>query len=352
MLNITSTYSQMSNLLRIMAAQKNELNSRQQEIGSGRKSDLALSLGTEMRRSVNSHSLLNSYKAYLLNNNIVKARLEIADESLTNILENAHEFKSSLMLAQNDARGQHIIDTQASNKLALFISSLNNSFDNKYIFAGEKTNIPPLNAFFTEPVSAVKSKIDAAFSSSPPDGFGFSQNSLLVSTITPEQLEGFINNSLTELFSENEWSLSWSNASNEPLKNMISPKQRMDTSITVNDPALRKIAMAYVIGCNLGAERMNARTYQALARKSLESLDEGLRLLNSTRTRVGVMQQTLDLSSAALEKQSHILEMQINGMESINQTEIATRTAGLLTRIETTMTLTSRISSLSLARYL
>ena len=352
MLNISSNYSQMSSLLKIMEVQKNELNNRQNEISSGRKSDLSLNLGAEIRRGMNVHSLLNSYNAYLKNNLIIQSRLQFTQTTLSDIFDNADKFKSSLMLAQNDARGQNIIEMQATNALGLFISSLNNSIDNKYIFGGEKTNIPPINGFFVQPISAAKSAIDAAFSSAPPDGFGFPQTSLLVSTITPQQLDNFINGSLAELFSANEWTVSWSNASVKSLKNMISPKQKIDTSITVNDPALRKIAMAYVIGSSLGAENMNARTYQTLARKAVEILDEGLKLLNSSRTRIGVMQQTLELSNSSLEKQTHILEMQINGMESIDQTEIATRTAGLLTRIEATMTLTSRISALSLARYI
>ncbi len=352
MTNIASTYSQRFDILRIIEAQKNQLNIRQSEIASGRKSDLALSLGAGMRRSLNAHSLLNSCNKYREYNNIVKSRLQITQTCLSNIYENADDYRSSLMMAANDARDQKIIVAMAKQKLDLFTSSLNSSFDNKYIFGGERTDIPPLNEFLSEQASPIKLAINDAFSRNPPIGFGFSQTSSLVPTISPEQLENFINGSLSQLFTANEWSKSWSSASNQPLKNMISPGHLIDTSTTTNEPAMRKIAMAYVIGCNLGAENMNATTYQTLSRKATEILDEGLKLLNSTRSRIGVMQQTIDETNISLQKQSNILEININEIEGVDQTEMATITADLLSRIEATMTLASRISNLSLARFL
>lgn len=173
-----------------------------------------------------------------------------------------------------------------------------------------------------------------------------------MSSISSEELRVFINGPLSEFFSEDVWSTNWSNASSQSTKNIISPSQQLETSITANEPALRKVAMAYVMMCNLGAENMNAETYQTLAKSAAEILNEGFKLLNSSRTRIGVIQQTVKASNEALRKQSNMLEIQIGNLESVDQAEVATRTNNLLSRIEASLALTSRIASLTLVRYL
>lgn len=352
MATISSSYSSRYALQLNIQTLQNELIARQNEIGTGRKSNLAETLGSDIRRSISLHSLSGNLKSYIDNNDIIQARLDVTKSSLSNIAENAEEFKSSLISAQNDARGQYLVTAQASNFLNLLVSTINNSFDNTYIFAGEKTNIKPVNDFYGAMASAAKSAVDDAFSNAPPDGFGFSQTSLQVSSITSNQLDNFITAALSSLFSSDEWLRTWSNAASSPLKNQISPIQTLETSVTANDPALRKIAMAYVMISNLGADRMNLNTYQTLIRRATEILDEGVKLINTTRTRVGVMQQTIERANQSLERQSFVLDIQISSLEGVNQTDSAARTSSLLNQLEASYTLTSRISKLSLVNYL
>lgn len=352
MTSVSSTYSMTFGFQRNIETLKKELGHLQNEISTGRKSDLAADLGSRLRLCINMHSQSMNLARFIENNKLHGARLEITQSSLESVHENAEQFKSLLILSQNNTREPAFISSQASRFLSLFTSALNNTFDNRYVFAGEKINITPLNNFITEPASIAKSQIDAAFSSNPPDGFGFSQTSAMVSSITSQQLETFINGPLASFFSADQWMTNWSNASSGSLKNKISPNQEIDTSVTSNDPALRKIAMAYVMASNLGVENMNPNTYQTLLRLTNGILDEGIKLLTSTRTQVGVMQQYLQGTNDALQGKSQSLEIQISEFESVNRTEIAARINSLMGQIEASYTLTSRISNLSLVRFL
>jgi flagellar hook-associated protein 3 FlgL len=347
-----SSFSASYSLQRTIQTLRNELIARQNEIATGRKSDLAGTLGSQIRRSMNLHTLSGNLKSYIGNNNIIQSRLDITKSSLSNIAENTQEFKTSLLLAQNDARGQNLLVVQARNFLKLLISTMNNSFDNTYIFAGEKTNAKPLNDFYSTPVSAAKSAINDAFLNNPPDGFGFSQTSPLVSSITPEQISSFIDGPLSSLFSADEWSRTWSNAGARPLKCKISPIQTLEASVTSNDPALHKIAMAYVMVCELGAENMNSNSYQTLMRRATDLLDEGIKLLNTTRTGVGVMQQNIEKANSSLNKQLLILDIQLSSLEGADQADTAAITNSILNQLEASYTLTSRVSRLSLVNYI
>lgn len=349
---IPSNYAQTYSSQRVMEELQNELRYRQSEISTGRKSDLTLSLGYQIRQNINIHSISYTLDTYLSNNRIINARLESTQLALTNISKNADEFKSSLIQVQNDSSDRNIIRSQASNFLNLFISSLNTSSNSGYIFGGEKINLTPVNIYSSNPPSSAYLAINEAFSSEPPSGFGFSQTSSLVSTITSDQLESFINGSLTNLFSEIEWSKNWSEAGNTPIKDKISPVQKITTSITSHDPALRKIAMAYVMMSDLGSDKMNTATYQVLTRRATAILDEGIKLLNSSRAQVGVMQQSIQGANDLMLIQSNIMEIQLSKLESADQSNVAARINNLLSRIEASYALTARISRLSLTNYL
>lgn len=347
-----STYSLMISSQRIMEGLQKDLADRQKELSTGRKADLSLDLGSQIRESMNKHILSRKLQNSISGNLIISTRIEASQTVLSEISSHAEEFKSSLIQAQNDMRGQNILGTQAKYFLKLFISSLNATNDNMYLFSGTKTNIQPINSYFSEPTSKAKSIIDSAYSSNPPGGFGFTQTSSLVSNITPNQLSDFINGSLSNCFSDSEWSLNWSNASDRPLKNLISPDNIIETSITNNDPALRKIAMAYVMMSDLGAEAMNPQTYQSLVRHATSVLDEGLKLLGMSRARVGVMQQAIQRVNQMMQNQNDHLNIQIARFEGIDQAEVAANINNLLSRIESSYTLTAKLSKLSLTKYL
>ena len=120
---ISSTYSILINSQRIMESLQKDLGDRQKELSTGRKSDIVIDLGSQMRKSANSHSLYSTLDTYLSNNLISSARLETTQTVLSDIASNAEKFKSSLLMAQNDSSGQKIITEQANNTLNLLISS-------------------------------------------------------------------------------------------------------------------------------------------------------------------------------------------------------------------------------------
>jgi flagellar hook-associated protein 3 FlgL len=64
------------------------------------------------------------------------------------------------------------------------------------------------------------------------------------------------------------------------------------------------------------------------------------------------MQATVDSANNAIDVQSTTLRLQLADLEGIDQTEAAARANILMTQIQSAYTLTSRISQLSLSKYL
>lgn len=273
---ISSTNSLLISSQSVIRTLQKDLGDRQRELSTGRKSELVIDLGSHLRQCFNKHSLSSTLDTYLSNNQFTLARVETTQTILSDIASNAEKFKSSLILSRHDPDSQKILSTQARYFLNSLLSSLNTSIGNTYIFAGNNSNVQPVDPYFSNSLSPAKSAINAAFLANPPLGFGFMQASPQVSSITPEQINDFINGPFYNLFSDDEWMAKWSKASNDPLNNKISPNINIETSITANDSALRKFAMAYVMMSDLGSEGLNDKTHEILTSNAIQILDEAI----------------------------------------------------------------------------
>lgn len=347
-----STFSMSYGPRQILSNLQAELVKRQTELSSGRKADIGLALGAQTRQSISLGVNYDLLQAHLASNQLIVAGVDAAQSSLSSLIDNASALQKTLINSQTDGGGRSIIAEQARTSLALFTSTLNGVSNNGYIFGGVKTDTAPLNNYFSKSPSDAKNAVDAAFSSAPPEGFGFSQSSPLVSTISSQQINDFVDGPLANVFSDTEWGANWSNASSQPVKNRIAPGNTIETSTTANDPALRKIAMAYVMMTDLGNDRLSSEAFRTLASRAAEILTAGITELNSTRARVGVMQQNIKMANESMQIQSNVFEVQIGRMEGVDQTEVAAKITALMTQIETSYTLTAKISQLSLVKYL
>jgi flagellar hook-associated protein 3 FlgL len=225
---------------------------------------------------------------------------------------------------------------------------LNSGDGDNFIFGGIKTDAAPIENYFADPAPPNKAALDSAFAGA----FGFNQTDPAVANITPAQMSAFLSGDFQSLFAPAQWKSTWSQASDEPMKNQISISRSIDASITANEPAMRKLAAAYVMASDIGNERLSQDTRRTVAKAAMETIDSAIALLTQTQARAGVMQATVDSANNAMDVQSTTLRLQLADLEGIDQTEAAARANILMTQIQSAYTLTSRISQLSLSKYL
>jgi flagellar hook-associated protein 3 FlgL len=348
MLYITSSYSMNTALRRTLTGLQTELSRSQKELASGRHADLALALGARASRSFALGAARETLETIRSTNNLVSARLDTTDKALTNLLTNARALRATLLSAQTDGGEPGAVVAQARNALASMISTLNGGDGEGFLFGGVNNAETPIAHYFADPPSTNKLALDEAFRVA----FGFAQTDPAVADITPAQIEAFLTSAFEALFNEDGWKSDWSKASDDPLRSQISMSVTIDTSITANEPALRKLAAAYVMVADLGASGMNAESYGTVLRTALRTIDASIDTLTRTQARVGVMQGSVNNASDSMSIQSDTLRLQLRDLEAVDETEVATRINILLTQLEASLTMTSRISQLSLTRYL
>lgn len=345
---LVSTYSSTASLRLTLGRLQVEMARRQQELATGRRADLAASLGAQAGRSYSIGDAIATISTIQSTNQLVSARLDLTQTSLDALAAAARGMRATLLAAQTDGGEPAAIVTQARNALSALIASLNSSDGGAFLFAGANAAVAPIANYFADPPPANKRALDAAFVAA----FGFSQTDPAVAGITSTQMESFLSGRFRDLFSPAGWKADWSVAADEPLRSQVSISLVIESSVTANDHALRKLAEAYAMVGDLGAANMNGDAYRVVLRQAMQTIDSAIDHLTRTQARVGVMRGTVRNASETMNVQSAALQSQLHDLEAVEQTETAARINDLMTQIETSFTLTSRISQLNLARYL
>lgn len=89
-----------------------------------------------------------------------------------------------------------------------------------------------------------------------------------------------------------------------------------------------------------------------MLKAATETLNAGIDALMKTQARVGVMQNAVKSASDVMKLQQDTIAQQLTDLEGVDSVEAGSRVQGLMTQIETTYTLTARISQLTLTKYL
>ncbi|MBI1867110.1 MAG: flagellar hook-associated family protein [Methylocystis sp.] len=348
MIDIISTPSLTSVLRRSVLEMQTQLSQAQIEVSTGRVADIGLSLGVGAGRDYALGVREADLQSITQTNGVVAAQLDATQAALSDILKSAQGFLATLTTAQAGGSDATTIQAQAAASLQSLISDLNTTENGNYIFGGVNTGSAPIADYFATPPAANKQAVDAAFLSA----FGVSQSSAGVSSITASQMQTFLSGSFSTLFSPANWSSNWSSASSQTTQSRISLTQTINTSVSANDPALQKLAMAYTMVADLGAKDLSSSAYQTIVQAATQSIGQALSGLTHVQASVGIMQQSVTNANKTMSTQQNAIAAQIGSLENVDPYLASTRINNLLTQIETSYALTAKIQQLSLSKYI
>src|SRR5690606_9784536 len=136
---------------------------------------------------------------------------------------------------------------QAPEGLRALIAGMNETLGGQHLFGGINADRPPIADYFAVPASAGKQALDGAFLAS----FGTTQAGPGAAAITAAEMRTFLDSPFAAMFQDPQWS-DWSAASSRTLQSRISATAIVETSVSANEPGVRKLAMAYAMIADLG----------------------------------------------------------------------------------------------------
>jgi flagellar hook-associated protein 3 FlgL len=319
-----------------------------QEIVTGRYADVGLALGSRTGLAVGLRQKTAELGALRDSNNAASLRLGTSQAVLKQIQAGADDTLKALTGVPEDKRAGVLRD-MAANGLSSLTALLNTSAGGQFVFGGDRTAQAPMAPYATSPASPAKSAVDAAFRAA----FGMSQDSPGVSAISETDMAAFLDGPAFQgLFDEASWGTTWSAAGTAPLTNQISLSETVETSASANAPALRKLAMAYVMASDLGSDTLSAAAQSVLTTRVAGLLGEASKGLITLQADLGRSQAAITAANTRLESQTSLLASQIADMEGVDQAEAKTRVDRLSTQVQISYALTAQLRQLSLVNYL
>jgi len=344
--NYISTLMMSSSLRSSITNNQSALTKASKEATTGRFADVGLELGTGTGRDVALRADFNFADQLVDTNELVSGRLDVTQNRITQLGTTASEFLKNLIAARDADSGAKIILPSASANLQDLIGALNVSYNGSYLFGGINTQTVPVTNYTAG--SASKNKVDADFLAT----FGFSQSAAGVGTITPAQMQNFLNNTLDPEFASPAWNTNWSAATDQTLSSRISTTEVVDSSVSANQPGFRKLAEAYTMLTDLGNTSLSKDTFQVVVDKAIGLVSGAINDLAVLGGTVGSIQQRVTGASEKLKIQKDILNNQIVKLEAVDPTEASVRVNTLQTQIKTALALTSQLQQISLINYL
>jgi flagellar hook-associated protein 3 FlgL len=316
------------------------------EATNGRYADVGLTLGALTGRDVVLRAELVDVDKLVDTNALVSGHLDVEQQRVGTLIDTAEAFQKDLFAARNSANGGNVLMTPASANLQGLLGALNVTMDGQYLFAGTNTAVAPMQDY--APDSNSKNAVDAAFLAT----FGFAQNSPLASGITAANMQTFLDTTFKAQFDDPAWGTNWSTASDQVMRSRISTTQTIDTSVSANEPAFRKLAMAYTMLSDLGTQNLNQAAFQTVVDKATLVIGDAINDLAGLGARLGTAQELTTNATSRLKVQADLITQQVTAMEKVDQTEASVRVTSLQNQLEMSLALTARIQKLSILNYL
>ena len=344
--NYVSTLMLSSSLRYSITNNQSALSKASKEATTGRFADPGLQLGTSTGRDVGLRAEMSFMDQIVDTNELVTGRLDVTQNRITQLGTTAQDFLKSLIAARDADGGQRILLPSATANLQDLIGALNVSYNGSFLFAGLDTQNAPIANYTAGSTS--KNAVDADFLAT----FGFAQSSANVSTITPAQMQTFLDTSFDAEFASPAWNTNWSSATDETLTSRISTTEVVDTSVSANQPGFRKLAEAYTMLTDLGNAGLSQATFQTVVDKAISLVSGAIYDLAVLGGSVGAIQQRVSGATDKLKIQHDILNHQVAAMEEVDPAEASVRVNALQNQIETALALTARLQKISLINYL
>lgn len=317
----------------------------QEEMVSGKYDDAGLALGAETRKLTSFLNDIDHTKRLIDTNAQVDTRLSMTQESMSRLSELASDLTNAVGIVLGQPSQSSAAETTANNAIAEMTSILNTQVNGVFIFSGVNADNAPMNDYET---GGGKAAFDAAFLSY----FGFAKNDPAAASITRTQIEDFLTTSVEPLFLGAGWTANMSTATDEVMSSRISAGVIADTSVSANEEPFRQLMLASVVASELYDSEMGAEALVGVSEYVISKTGTATGGLTKRQGEVGLVEERLARATDQLITQRSLLETFASDLESVDAYEKSIELSTLLTQIEVSYSVTSKIKSLSLMNYL
>lgn len=320
----------------------------EKELATSCHADVGLTLGAQTGVAVSLRQDIAQIQSIKDTNSLVLTRMQGSQAALNTLATTSQTFLNALTPAQSTGTMPETILQQAHAAMQSLQDQLNASLNGQYLFAGINSDVKPLEDFFATPPAASAQAINTAFFAK----FGMNTDDPGVSSISVTDMQDFLDNEFANLFTDANWSSSWSSASDKSVNSRISRTETANTSVTANDPTFRQLTQAFALVAGLGFQNLNSSVQKVILQQATQLVSNGIGGLTRVQSFLGVTQQRVSDANDQIDTQIDFLNKSIGGLESVDPAEVTTKIADLSTSLEAAYSVTNRLSNLSIMDFI
>jgi flagellar hook-associated protein 3 FlgL len=348
MISSVSTLAMRQAAMAAIGQAQSRLAQASEEVSTGRHHDVGLALGSAMRRSLDLHEVAGQIDTLTRANGLARSRLETTESALSEISDVASEFINQIVAFRNSGTDRSQILTDAQVRLDRLTSLLATTINGQSIFGGENTDSAALNSYLANPPSAARTAVINGFTAH----FGFPPDDLQAASITPVQMNAYLDGDFAANFADPAWQANFSNASDAPLTDRIALNETIDTPVSANSTGVRKLVAALAAILDSGTERLNTGTFQSLIDRVAVLAGEARGEITKSQGIVGLNLDRITKANERLSLQGSLVARHLGGLEEVDTAEASVQLNLLHTKLEVSFAATARLQGLSLLNYL
>jgi flagellar hook-associated protein 3 FlgL len=317
----------------------------QKELATGRQFDSILILGANTRRNISWRNEIVSLEQQIDMGRLAIGKADITQDALAQIESIGNTFVSAMISARSANNGQQTARDAAVSAYAGIENALKSSFNGQFVFSGTNSNATPLKPYSG---GSAQLAVDTAFQAA----FGLSPSDSGSQLITSSDLQNFVRNAFRQEFDTLNWQANWSNASGQPILARLQNNRMIDATVNANSAGIRSIIESVISVLHMAQGNLNKTAFETLATEAVTRTASGVQGVVSERTRLGLAQQDITSSAQRMRTKSDLLKAHVQQTEGVDNYEAATRVNQLMTQLETSYAVTSKIMRLSLVNFI
>lgn len=327
------------------------------EVSTGKKADLFSELGPRAAATLTLRAREDETNAYLTTNTLLQGKLQSQLDAVNSVRSEVLGVLNNVLAnASSPLTGAETLQMQARNALEVVVAQLNVSLNGEALFAGTRTNAPPLTQWTkSNPDTGLSpSSVIQAIISGPPSDLAQMQamladvEAVFASTYTTDPDANF-----EATFYRGTPALDNAGQPSPRATARIEPGLTLEYGVQANDAPFRDIlrGLAMLSAFDV-TDITDPETYGAWMNEVALALGNGAQAVLSVSAEIGFRQQSVDTASKRLEALSMVQTRQISELESADPYDAATRLSALQTQLRASYEVTSQLNGLSLLNYL
>lgn len=325
---------------------QSEMATLQQELSTGRKIDVAGSLGSGTASLLalrNSYSEIELFKTQMT---AQAARLRTMQEAMTAV-RNAATVVSDLALTASGLVSDTTsatIDDAAKNAISTITNMLNSSISGRFLFGGV--------AFDKQPVQGPDQALAAPspFAGQTPTGLVTAAIAALPPVTDAASADAMVN--AMDTWFETNFNDIFFHGSTDPVVARAEGSVTITYGATAGDPAVKDMMKGLYLLATIPSESVNDAAYQQVAKRAWGLISSSTAQMTETQSKLGLEEQQVELTQSRLDVQKTLVNGQIVVLEEADPYEATLRLDVLKNQLEATFAMTASIGRLSLVNYL